>query len=287
MTNSIETSASDRDVLSRSAVRDYVKHVCPENYVDQLLEVAREYTDHELPHYTDALTAAFHDVQPVFTRPRYAGFFWHCATTVPGYAARVTLANGPAESEGSEKLFALWQGVQHDDSAAEQVLQHARDESAHSRLFVRLTEAAFPEFLPPGAGAQLAGAMPDIRNRPLVKTPAPVPHEHLIDHLVQMNIGEIRTRLHMHLFAPIIHGFAPEEGKPTSRRILESLVGDEVRHIGYTALLMEQWSTEGAGDRIRALYQNRLHIFNELTVEQTEGAVRSYGRGEFPDLLEI
>ncbi|WP_035792325.1 hypothetical protein [Kitasatospora mediocidica] len=287
MTSSIESSTSDRDALSRTALKDYVKRVCPEDYLEQLLNVVREYTDHELPHYTDALTAAFQDVQPVFARPRYAEFFWHCATTVPGYAARVTLANGPAESEGSEKLFTLWQGVHHDDVAAEQVLQHARDESAHSRLFVRLTETAFPAFLPPGAGTRLAATMPDIRTRPLDKTSVSVPHEHLIDHLVQMNIGEIRTRLHMHLFAPIIFGFTPTQEKPTSRRILESLVKDEVRHIGYTALLMEQWATDGAGERIRALYQNRLHIFNELTVEQTEGAVRSHGRGEFPDLLEL
>ncbi|SDD78966.1 hypothetical protein [Actinokineospora iranica] len=280
-------STDDRDVLSHSALRHYVRDVCPRDYLDQLLDVVREHTDDDLPFYTDAVTAAFSDAVPVFARPRYVEFFWRCATTVPGYAARAVLANGPAESEGSEKLFRLWRSVHHDTAAADQILHHARDEAAHSRLFVRLTETAFPGFLSPESGDRLEWSLPDVRARPLVKTENPIPQEHLIDHLVQMNIGEIRTRLHMHLFAPVVFGLTPKRNKATTRRILEGLVRDEVRHIGYTAALMEGWARDGAAERIRRLYSGRLAIFNRITVEQTEAAVRDHGRGEFPDLIEL
>jgi hypothetical protein len=275
------------DVLSQSALRHYVRDVCPEDYLAEMLEVVREHVDDDLPKYTKALTAAFDAVGPVFARPRYAEFFWHCATTVPGYAARVVLANGPAEAEGSEKLFALWQGVDYDPDAEERILQHAHDEARHSHLFVRLTERSFRGLLTPEAGRRFEQRLPDVRKRPLVKAGPRIPEDHLIDHLVQMNIGEIRTRLHMHLFAPIVFGLTPRDNRRAARRILEGLVRDEVRHIGYTAKLMEGWANDGATDRIQRLYAGRLRTFNALTVQQTEGALRSYGRGRFPDLLEI
>ena len=281
--------ASDdgRDVLSQAALTHYVADVCPEGYLEELLSVVREHVDDDIPHYTHALKAAFADVEPVFTRRRYAEFFWDCATRVPGYVQRVILANGPAEAEGSEKLFDLWKGVDYNRIAEDGVLKHAFDESRHSRLFVRLTEASFPGFLSCEAGARFEATLPDVRKAPLEKSTSSIPTAHLIDHLAQMNIGEIRTRLHMHLFAPIVFGLTPAENRTKARRILEVLVRDEVRHIGYTALLMEAWARDGAADHIARLYASRLRTFNRITVDQTEGAVRKYGRGQFPDLLEI
>lgn len=69
--------------------------------------------------------------------------------------------------------------------------------------------------------------------------------------------------------------------------MLEGLGLDEVRHIGYTAKLMEAWCREGAAERIADLYARRLHEFHAITVEQTEAAVRDYGEGRYPDLLEV
>jgi hypothetical protein len=280
-------AVSDRDILSASALRHYVADVCPDDYVEELLGVVREYLDDDIPHYTDALKAAFAAVEPVFARRRYAEFFWKCATRVPGYASGVILANGPAEGEGSEKLFRLWQSVDYDQIAEDGILRHALDESRHSRLFVRLTERAFPNFLSAESGARFEMTLPSIATHARAKTGSRIPHAHLIDHLAQMNIGEIRTRLHMHLFAPIVFGLTPEGNRTAVRRILEVLVRDEVRHIGYTASLMEGWARDGAAEYIKRLYGGRLRTFNRITVEQTEAAVRSYGRGEFPDLLEV
>jgi hypothetical protein len=285
--SSAANPTDDRDVLSRTALQHYIRGVCPEDYLDELLRIAREHADDDLPFYSDALKAAFMDVEPVFTRRRYAEFFWHCATTVPGYAARVVLANGPAEAGGAKKLFELWQGVDYDSSAEDQILQHARDESRHGRMFVRLATMSFSGLLSQTEGARFEQRLPDVRKRPQVKSTTRIPGDHLIDHLVQMNIGEIRTRLHMHLFAPVVFGVTPEPSRATARRMLESLVSDEVRHIGYTAKLMEGWAKAGDADLIRRLYSGRLRTFNRITIGHTEGAVRKYGLGKFPDLLEI
>lgn len=277
----------DTDPISREAAREYCRALCPDDYVTDLLEVIRDYLQADLPLYSDSLIAAFREVEPVFAGERYAEFFWHCASTVPGWIARVALTNGKAESEGSEKLFDLWQHVDYDPNAEEQVLAHAKDEARHSRIFVALTQRAFPDSFSDEYLTRFEAALPDVRKAEQVKAEGRIPEDHLIDHLVQMNIGEIRTRLHMHLFAPVIFGMAPPANKLAVRRLLEGLVRDEVRHIGYTARLMEDWARDGAEDLIRRLYASRLRTFNRITYEQTASAVHQYGQGRFPDLVEI
>ncbi len=275
------------DVISQAALRQYVRDVCPADYVEDVLQAVHQHVDDDLPLYTDSLKAAFDRVQPVFARRQYAELFWHCSSTVPAWIAKVVLANAKAESEGSAKLFQLWTQVDGNACAEEQILAHADDESRHSRIFLRLTELAFPGTISRADMQRFEGELPDVRRLAREKALVRVSERFLIDHLVQMNIGEIRTRLHMHLFAPVIHACAPEENKRAVRRLLEGLVRDEVRHIGYTARLMESWARDGSAELIRNLYVGRLHAFNEITVDQTRFAVRSYGQGRFPDLLQI
>lgn len=275
------------DPVSLAAMRSYAQSVCSEDFVEELLSVVREFAQDDLPLYTDALRTAFSKVEPVFARRRYAEFCWHCAVNVPDWMASVVLANGKGESEGSEKLLELWRHVRGGTEAEEQIMAHARDESRHSRIFVRMTEMAFPGCFEPEAIRRYEESLPDVRGKAHQKAKQPIPESHVIDHLAQMNIGEIRTRLHMHLFAPIVHGDAPAESKRPVRRLLRGLVKDEVRHIGYTAKLMEEWARDRSATFITDLYVGRLNTFNKITVEQTETAVRDYGQGRFPDLLEI
>jgi hypothetical protein len=275
------------DSMSAAAMRQYVGSVCDANALNELLAIVREFTGDDLPHYTDGLTAAFAEVEPVFARPRYAELLWHCATNVAGYVERVVLTSAAGEAEGSEKLFELWRGVTYDADAEAQILQHATDEARHSRMFVRLTAQAFPRFLPAEASAEHERSLPDITTLPRTKSETNIPEDHLIDHLVQMNIGEIRTRLHMHLLAPIVLALTPDAHAKTVQGIFEALVQDEVRHIAYTASLMERWAGDGAAPLIARLYRGRLRTFNRLTVDHTEHTVRQYGQGRFPDLLEM
>src|SRR5206468_677513 len=85
-----------------------------------------------------------------------------------------------------------------------------------------------------------------------------LPDEDLMDHLVQMNMGEIRTRSHMLLFAPVIYSFTPADAKNRVRAVLEGLITDEIRHINYTAHFIESWCRNGDERLIRDLYSRRL-----------------------------
>lgn len=256
-------------------------------YADAVLEDLRSFADHDLPHYSACLHAAFKATEPVFIRQRYGDFFWHCATTVPGWLGQVVLANADAESDGSAKLLRLWQRIGSNEKVSREVLTHAKDEAGHSRLFVELTGAAFPGCLPRRVIHALKRRLTKINDDALTKSVEAYDEITVVDHLVQMNIGEIRTRAHMHLLGPAVLAAAPDDKADWVEVTLQRLGGDEVRHIGYTARLMEQWCREGLTSTIRDLYIRRLREFHQITIQQTEAAVQSYGRGHFPDLLEI
>lgn len=253
----------------------------------RLMKAVRTLLDDDLPNYTDSLTAAFAECDAVFTRPGYCDFFYHCASTVPGWLTQVMLANAEAESHGSAKLLKLWERVNYNAVVEKQIMVHGKDESRHSRLFLDLAQLALPGTVDESFVAELRSSLPDIRRRVHAKAGTPLHESALIDALVQMNIAEIRTRIHLEFFAPLIQDLTPVDDRETSGRILRGLARDEVRHIGYTAGLMEEWAQTGSAEFIRDLYARRLHDFNAMTVAQTEGAVRAFGQGQFPDLLEM
>ncbi|MBV6325087.1 hypothetical protein KVP70_29640 [Duganella sp. HSC-15S17] len=276
----------EKEHLSDAACRHYTGTVYSDHATAELLEAVRELVNDDLPHYTRCLTQAVDNVQPVFMRKRYAEFFWHCSTTVRGYLENVIAASSTGEGEGALKLFDLWRSIDYNNDMADQVLRHAQDEARHARMFLRMANAMTPGCIAPAELAVRESTLPPL-GVPELSSRASVPEHHLIDHLVQMNIGEIRTRLHMHLFAPIVFNLAPDSGRKLVRGTLEALADDELRHIGYTALLMEQWARDGDADLIAGLYSSRLATFNAITVDHTEGAIRAYGQGRFPDLLEM
>jgi len=258
-----------------------------EAFANSLLDAIRNTTQHDLSHYSHAVRVAFRRIDPVFVRRGYSEFFFHCATSVPGWLQRVILLNAKGESEGAEGLVQLWQGVTYNDVVSDAIMEHARDESRHSRMFGTVVSKTFPDFLTEGRLSNYIDSFPDIRQHEHQKADEPLPEEHLIDHLVQMNIGEIRTRLHMHLFAPIVMHLCPEENRRTVRKHLEVLARDEMRHISYTAQLMEQWSEDGWAETITQMYLGRLNTFHKITIDHTRASVEQHGEGRFPNLLAL
>lgn len=255
--------------------------------IEELLEEVRVFADHDLPNFSDCVRSAFQSVDAVFARSRYTEFFFHCASTIPGWLPRVVMANADAESQGSEKLFSLWQGSSLNPEISKDVLIHAKDESRHSRVFVSLVDDAFPNSFPADGLQSKRAALFRITLELLNQKRVAQDTDYLMDHLAQMNMGEIRTRIHMLLLAPVIHAFAPADAKERVRNVLEGLVTDEIRHISYTARFLEAWCRSGDRARVTKLYARRLKDFHRVTIDQTEASVRAYGAGRYPDLLEI
>lgn len=254
---------------------------------EEVLSILQEYAGSDLARYGEALTIAFANSDPVFTRPKYHQFFFHCASTVPNWLAQVIVANAEVESHGSAKLASLWQALDPGSDIDPLVMGHARDESRHARLFLELARLAFQGSVDLGELQRLDETLPDVRREPPIKGDALVDEATLVDHMVQMNLGEIRTRIHVLMIAPVLHALTPSMSAERVAGILTSLVRDEVRHIAYTATVIDDWARDGNGERLTELLRRRLRDLHVLTVQQTEAAVRSFGAGRFPELLEM
>jgi len=255
--------------------------------IDEILLQLKEFSDDDLSMFSVILKDSFKQVSPVFTKPKYVEFFWHCASTVPGWIGEVVLANAEAESQGSKKLLDLWKSTIVNKEIEDSILYHAKDESRHSHLFIKLFLIAFPETNSSRGVSKIRDELTKIDNRDLIKDSMTVSDDELLDHLIQMNMGEIRTLVHMHFLGPIIYAMTPKEDKGKVNKILQGLAQDEVIHIGYTSKLIEDWCRDNNYERANHLYKYRLMDFHKLTISQTESTVRQYANNKYPMLLEI
>ena len=224
-------------------------------------------------------------VDVIFFRSQYRELFWHCVSTVPGWLSQVVLGNAQAESDGSAKLLRLWQDVNFNKAVEKEILIHAIDEARHSKLFVKLVKLAFPSLFPPSFLARFKSNLTTIDSKVQLKSDTPIDTVSLIDHLVQMNMGEIRTRLHLDLIAPVLHEITPDESKNELEHILQGLGHDEIKHISYIALILEEMCADGDEALICDLYIRRLRDFNEFTLNQTKSTILDFGQGRFNALL--
>ena len=243
--------------------------------------------DGECSAHADIFRSAVRRTPPVYFRKRYADFFWECVENIPGWLPKVVLSCATTENSGAHALMDIWTRVNYHDAAEAGLLRHARDESRHARLFVELAGLAFPGCYAPGLIDSYNECLKPVTAIPLRKNDACLlPEETLLDYLVQLNIVEMRTRVHLHLLAPAYYGLTPEgDAKERVGTILNGLAGDEARHIAYTSQLLDDWARNGSADRRRLveLYSLRLSEYNEHTVNHCDSALHDYGQGRLPD----
>jgi hypothetical protein len=109
-------------------------------------------------------------------------------------------------------------------------------------------------------------------------TPEPVPgspfaYAMTVDDLVQSNIAEIRTAINHRLQRPVLMAHCAPERRGKLGPLLDRLLIDEVRHVAYTARLIERFARENGQEPVRELVTKRLRDFNEITCEEVEGGV--------------
>jgi uncharacterized ferritin-like protein (DUF455 family) len=90
----------------------------------------------------------------------------------------------------------------------------------------------------------------------------------VLDELVQMNVGEIRTRIHQLLLRPVLTAHCTPRNRKKLTQVLDSLLRDETRHIAYTARFIETAASKGKESLLREISSQRLDEFNEMTLHE-------------------
>jgi hypothetical protein len=230
------------------------------------LAALREETELEVPLYGAALFAACAARPPPFGTAWYAERYRALARD-PSWLAASLVANAQKEGEGARWLWEL-SGRTSDPFTAECLRMHAVDESRHALFYLAILDAAFPAVVDAGMRAQLQTLSPRFGYR---ERPAPLPPEHpdvILDELVQMNLGEIRTRTHIVLLRQMIGLHCAAAGRDTAHRLLDKLLADVTRHLAYTARLLENAIAAGKGELIELTLVERLEEFNQATLSE-------------------
>jgi len=236
---------------------------------DLTLDALRDAGAAPLPGYAAALTAAEEAAPPPFGEAWYGKKFRRLASD-PRWLAHSLVANASIEGDGARKLWKI-AAASPDPETARQIKRHALDESRHARLYVAMMRLAFPGSVTEPLATDLKALSPGYRPQHELPAVPPATEEDELDDLIQMNLGEIRTRIHQLLLRPMIraHADAPRVEEVTA--VVESLLRDETAHIFYTARLIDDACQRGRGDFVQRTMAARLAEFNDITLREVGG----------------
>jgi hypothetical protein len=231
--------------------------------------ITRALQDHgvqELPIYRRILTLSCNELPPPFGRREYGELF-RASAADPHWMALSLATNSQSEGDGSQHLWDLAASTR-DTDIARQIQYHAIDESRHSRTYVKLLELIFS--VDETLATQLRQLSPNYtKATPLIaRKGSPFAHPVTVDELIQMNLAEIRTRIHQLLQRPVLLAYCRPDQRAQVRRILDSLLFDETRHIAYTACLIERAAEESGVAEVIDLMRERVRDFNEITDDE-------------------
>lgn len=239
------------------------------NTIDALRECGTE----NLPLYEAALGEACEAHPPPYGQAWY-GDTYRSAAMDPSWLAGSLIANAEKEGEGSRKLWGLVARTP-DERISEAIRQHAIDESRHALLYIAMCDLVFPDAMDAHLRDYAESLSPRFSSNDFPPSSPTTRIENVIDELIQMNIGEIRTRIHQLLLRPVITEYCAMEKRERLQRVLDSLLTDETKHIQYTARLINE-AAENFYDLVVSTTKRRLDEFNKITLEEV-GASKFVG----------
>lgn len=217
--------------------------------------------------YADALVTSCERHPPPFGEAWY-GERYRELSADPGWFAHSLVANAQKEGDGARKLWEL-AGRTPDPHIAEAVRLHAIDESRHAMLYLAMLELVFEDSVPEDAREALDSISPRYRSTDCPTPTPPSDFAVVLDEIIQMNIGEIRTRIHQLLLQPVIKVYCAPTKQTRLKATLDSLLDDETRHIDYTASIIDRAMTQQYRvDWIRSVFASRVAEFNEITLAE-------------------
>ena len=248
--------------------KSYAEAVFPQNYLEDVMRYLCDYTNDSLNGFAGLLKESFADISPIFTHKEYAYTFWDCTSTMPGWLAELIIGNACVEMDGGVKLSCLAQQASFHEEANHKLSLHSQDEKRHSHLYIKIAELAFPHLFSQSQRSSIDDDISSIKtNTSTYKTD--FNKDILIDAIIQINMIEMRTWTNIKLLTPLIFAFSPEHNRLHIKRLLTSLIKDEVRHISYTAKFIDTWLKNNERNYVESVYKKRLKQFNEMTIKET------------------
>lgn len=225
-------------------------------------------SDVAFSHYLDAVDRALAEHPPPFDASAYADVYEQ-ASADGQWLAISLMTNAEREGDGATRLWSL-SACASDQQHRALLKKHAVDESRHALAYLTLLDLVFPDAVTPEFRAELDSLSPKFAMRQDVQAIPGSPYARVpeLDDFVQMNIAEIRTTIHHLMQRTALQAHCPPENWPRVEKVLDSLLVDELDHVGYTAEIIESMCLTRSPDEVSALYARRLNDFNAITLDE-------------------
>jgi len=220
------------------------------------------------PNYFSALDRALEDEPPPFGTKTYSDLY-RSASSDARWMAVSLMTNAEREGDGAKRLWSL--SACSSNKEEQQLLKaHAVDESRHALFYLALLDLAFPEITEPSFRLELQKLSPrySMRMELFAVDGSPYAKEPSIDDFIQMNIAEIRTTIHHLMQRSALAVHSSVKNRDGIKMILDALLHDELRHVAYTAGLIERLAQSATPPDLLSLFRKRLRDFNEITSEE-------------------
>jgi hypothetical protein len=237
------------------------------------LEALKQHHLGPLERYSRCLRATFEAHPPPFCAAWYGDRFREMARSREWFA-NIIVGNAATEGWGASKLWQL-AGKTHEEHISELIRQHAMDEARHSRIYAHMVERVFPGTITEALKNEFKTFAPTFRSEDRPESLPPYTLNDVMDNLLQMNVAEIRTMVNQMLVRPVLLAYCPEESRAHVTRMLDRLMWDETRHVGYTALLVDQALATPDAEFILDTALLRIVQFSEMTLGEVGRAPTS------------
>ena len=234
----------------------------------------------ECPRYLATLKRALWEEYPPFATELYEEMYGS-ATSSGQWLAMSLMTNAQREAERARRLWTL--AARSSENAEEQQLlkRHACDESNHASTYLKLLDVVFPGAIDPEFRSQLDEFSPGFTlNQKLpdeIKGNAPSLEEHL-----KVNLDEIRKTIHNVFQHKALPNHCDPESLPKAKKLLSTLLSDELNHIAYTAELIERKSRGSSVDELQASFCKSLREFNRANSEEPIEFTYNQRFGNYP-----
>jgi hypothetical protein len=227
----------------------------------------------ECPRYFAALDQAMRDEPPPFGTREYR-LIYRSLSAEPRWMGISLITNAEREGDGSRRLWSL-AACARDERQRALLKRHACDESRHALIYLALLHLSFPGAVSREFATELRQLSPGfVMRMELFPVPgSPYARVPTIDDFLQMNIAEIRTAIHHTMQRPMLAQHCPPAQLARITAMHDALLRDELNHIAYTALLVEEIGRDADPVRLAALFRKRLHDFNTITTDELGGNV--------------
>lgn len=218
----------------------------------------------DCPDYWSNLSQACDAAPPPFGESWYGELFRRHATDMQ-WLVQIIALNARKEADGARQLWRFSRKIA-DPSIRIQVKDHAIDEARHSSFYIALLGLMFPGDISDTDLQSLRGVVPKFdRNDDSLESDRMASMEDVLDEIVQMNIGEIRTLINQMLMRPMVDIMTPKPNRERALKLIDGLGDDEATHIAYTARIIDRL---GEPELTSHFMRLRLEEFNQITMAE-------------------